>query len=94
MVSTPIKHGYVPSTSAEFARVRTDLFAARSALRLVRSGPQRHPAHVRAAAADLLECLEAYAAALLARRLPLPRRVRDELRLRRLLAGEPREGSD
>jgi hypothetical protein len=68
------------------ARLRADVAAARSAVQVDRRGPQRLPGHTRAAEAVLLDCLEAYARALAVRRLPLPRRLRDELRLRRRLA--------
>ena len=71
----------------ELARLREDVFAARSAQQMARRGTRRHSQEGLTAAAHLLDCLEAYAAALLARRLPLPRGMHDELRLQRLLAG-------
>lgn len=90
-MSTPVEHREVPSGPAALARIQADVFAARSALTIVRRGPQRNPDEARAAAAELLECLETYAAALSTRRLPMSRRLRDELRLRRLLAYELRD---
>ena len=79
--------GWVSVRPLEFDRVRQDLIAARSALQAARRGPQRNPDEARAAAADVLACLEAFAAAPLTRGLPVPRGIRDELHLRRLLAG-------
>jgi hypothetical protein len=67
------------------ARLYADLVAARAAVQGYRHAPR---VRGRRSDADLLECLEAYAAALDRYRLPVPGRVRDELRLRRLLATE------
>jgi hypothetical protein len=64
---------------------------ARSAVRADRSGSPRMPERTKAAEARLLECLEAFTAALTMRHLPIPRDVRDELRLRRLLAWPKRD---
>jgi len=86
-VNTPAEHGRRPPTPVDLVRSREDLFAARSALQVARRSGRRRPEELRAVAADLLDCLETYAAALTRRRLPVPRGVRDELRLRRLLAG-------
>jgi hypothetical protein len=69
------------------ARLYADLVAARAAVQGYRHAP-RVRGRRSVADADLLECLEAYAAALDRYRLPVPGRVRDELRLRRLLATE------
>jgi hypothetical protein len=59
---------------------------ARSAVQADRSGSPRIPERSKAAEATLLACLEAFTAELTTRRLPIPRGVRDELRLRRLLS--------
>ncbi len=63
-----------------------DLVAARSLVQAERSSSPRIPERSRVAEADLLVCLEAFAAALTARGIPIPRGLRDELRLRRLLS--------
>jgi hypothetical protein len=68
------------------ALLHADLVAARSAHQLERSRAQRLPHDRDVAAADLLACLEAFKDALEARRLPIPRGMRDELRLRRRLS--------
>jgi hypothetical protein len=62
------------------------LVDARSAVRADRSVSVRMPERSNAAEADLLECLEAFTAALTTRHLPIPRGLRDELRLRRGLS--------
>lgn len=89
-MTTPGRSGNTPQLHGELARLREDVFAARSALQLLRRGAQRSPAETLIASGHLLDCLEAFAEALLSRRLPLPRGIRDELRLQRLLAGENR----
>lgn len=91
-VITPNEHGRSLKRHGELARLREDVFAARSACQLARRGPQRHPQDGTTAAAHLLDCLEAYAAALLTRGLPLPRAIHDELRLQRLLADRDHTG--
>jgi hypothetical protein len=80
-----------PHVDLLLARLQADLVAARSAVQISRHAP---PVHVRrsAAEADLLDCLEAYEAALARFRFPVPGSVRDELRLRRLLASEKGSG--
>lgn len=58
-----------------------ELMSARAALADELSRPRKGPAvHGRT---RLLACLEAYSAALTARRLPIPPRLRDDLRLQR-----------
>lgn len=69
----------------DLARLHADLAAARSVVHINRRTP-RVPGRSSAAEADLLDCLETFTTALRLYRLPVPRRVRDELRLRRLLA--------
>lgn len=58
-----------------------ELLAARAALALELSRPRNGPPVD--ARMTLLACLEAYAAALTERRLPIPPRMRDDLRLQR-----------
>lgn len=61
----------------------TDLLAARAAVaRDATQSRNRRPTPDRA---RLLACMEAYSAALTARRLPIPPRLRDDLRLHRAL---------
>jgi hypothetical protein len=64
------------------------MMCARSVVDNARRGTKPPLVRSRAAEADLLECLESFASALAARHLPLPRELRDELRLRRLLSSE------
>lgn len=71
---------------AALATLQADLVAARSVNQMERCRPQRLPHDRQVAAADLLACLEAYTDGLVARRLPVPRGIRDELRLRRRLS--------
>jgi hypothetical protein len=66
------------------------MVCARSVVDNARRGIKPPLVSSRAAEADLLKCLEVFASALAARRLPLPRELRDELRLRRLLSSELR----
>jgi hypothetical protein len=66
------------------------MVSARSVVDNTRRGTKPPLVSSRAAEADLLECLESFADALAARRLPLPRGLRDELRLRRRLSSECR----
>lgn len=58
-----------------------ELHSARAALAQELSQPRNGPPVERRV--TLLACLEAYTAALTARRLPIPPRVRDDLRLQR-----------
>ncbi len=73
-------------TDRDLAVLHANLVAARSAAHNERCVPQRAPGHRHFAAADLLDCMEAYVEALTVRRLPVPPRLRDELRLRRQLS--------
>jgi hypothetical protein len=83
----------VPSTRDERSLrfLRRKLSDARSAVQADRSGSPRVPERSKAAEANLLECLEAFTAALTMRHLPIPRGVRDELRLRRQLSPPARD---
>jgi hypothetical protein len=72
---------------AGLAPLYDDLVAARAVVRDARRTPQRSPERSLLAGAELLSCLEAYADALASRHLPVPPAIRDEIRLRRLLAG-------
>jgi hypothetical protein len=72
--------------------LQEQLAAARESVQSQRSGPQPLPSRRRIATADLLACLEAFVAALRARRLPIPPRIRDELRLRRALSRPEDDG--
>ena len=90
MTSPPLRGlGAASRVDLVLARLHADLVAARAVVQVNRHAPR---VNVRrsAADADLLECLEAYAAALNRYRFPVPGRVRDELRLRRMLALEKR----
>jgi hypothetical protein len=78
-------------TDADLAALRAEVVAARLAVANERSSGHHAAGAASGVAADLLSCLEAYAAALESRRLPLPRRMQDELRLRRHLS-HPRGG--
>lgn len=67
-----------------------DLLTARAAVaRDATQGRNHRPSPERA---RLLACMEAYSAALTARRLPIPPRLRDDLRLHRALY--PPDGGD
>jgi hypothetical protein len=77
-----------PPVDRGLARLHADMMCARSVVDNARRGTKPPLVIRRAAEADLLECLEIFASALAARRLPLPRGLRDELRLRRLLSLE------
>ena len=79
-------HASPPPTDADLAALRADVFAARQAVANERGADRHSPGMVDGVAADLLASLEAYATALELRNLPLPRRMRDELRLRRHLS--------
>jgi hypothetical protein len=63
-----------------------DLQAARGELGKMRAGPAS-PDRLVAAHASLLQAMEHYAAALTARGLPTPWRLRDDLRLERCIDG-------
>ena len=77
------------ATRSDLRRLLDDVAAARSVLNAERGNPQRVVSHTEAAQAELLDRLEAYAAALSARGMPLPPHLRDELRLRRRLRPGP-----
>jgi hypothetical protein len=77
-----------PPADRALARLQADMMSARSVVDIARRGTKPPMGLRRAADADLLECLESFADALTARRLPLPRGLRDELRLRRRLSAE------
>jgi hypothetical protein len=79
-----------PPVDRVLARLHADMVCARSVVDNARRGIKPPLVSSRAAEADLLKCLEVFASALAARRLPLPRELRDELRLRRLLSSELR----
>jgi hypothetical protein len=79
-----------PPVDLGLARLHADMVCARSVVDSARRGTKPPLGLSRAAEADLLECLETFASALAERRLPVPRGLRDELRLRRSLAAERR----
>jgi len=61
---------------------------------VARRAPLGSPSHLEGIRARLLQALEAYAAALVARHLPVPYGIRDDLRMQRRtlgrVAGPPR----
>jgi hypothetical protein len=82
----PGQDSIVAQRDAALGLLYQDLVAAREAAESQRHGPQGAPNHRRVAATELLGCLEAYVAALLRCRLPVPPQIRDEVRLRRALS--------
>ena len=83
----PAAHARLP-VDRVLARLYADMVSARSVVDTARRGTKPPLGFSRAAEAELLECLEMFASALAARHLPVPRGLRDELRLRRLLSSE------
>jgi hypothetical protein len=75
-----------PPRTVPLEQLLAELRAARQALARER-GPVRHVAEWTQAQSTLLTALEAYAAALTSAGHPLPYRMRDELAMRRRLAG-------
>jgi hypothetical protein len=75
-----------PARTVPLDQLLLDLRAARRVLARER-GPVRQVTEWTAAQATLLTALEAYAAALTTAGHPLPYRMRDELAMRRCLAG-------
>ena len=71
-----------PSARPDLADLRSDIQAARETVRLSRSTPVV-PLQLASAHRSLLAALEAYADELDRRRIPVPPRLRDELRLQR-----------
>jgi len=80
IVTASVPQGPVPDPSG-LARLQKDLLVARSAYQVVVRRPQRHPEQTRAAASRLLDCLEDFTAELRTLQLPIPHRLREELRL-------------
>ena len=76
----------VPSPRPALADLRFDIQVARETVRVRRSSPVV-PLQLASAHRSLLAALEAYADELRRRRLPVPPRLRDELRLERLSHG-------
>ena len=85
--------GSRPTSSAPpgLADLRSDIQAAREAVRLRRSSPVA-PLQLASAHRRLLAALEAYADELSRRRIPVPPRLRDEVRMRRLSQSSTRRG--
>lgn len=81
IVTASVPQGPVPDLPSGLARLQKDLLVARSAYQVVVRRPQRHPEQTRAAASRLLGCLEDFTAELRALQLPVPHRLREELRL-------------
>lgn len=77
MASDPRQHR--PPTLSELL---ADVQAAREEVRSLRGAPMV-PDRLRSARQVLLQAMEAYAAGLTARRLPIPPQLRDEIRLQR-----------
>ncbi len=73
------------SPSPNLSVLARRLASARDALEAERRNTQRQPGRSEIQRRHLLSCLEAYAAGLAERRLPIPPALRDELRLRRRL---------
>lgn len=73
------------SQSSNLTILARRLAAARDALEAERRNTQRQPGRGEVQRRHLLSCLEAYAAGLVDRGLPIPPALRDELRLRRRL---------
>ena len=67
----------------DLASLQLNLLAAKAAV--ARSGAQTGSRQQAVERARLLACMEAYSAALTIRRLPIPPRLRDDLRLHRAL---------
>ena len=74
--------GYTPLPRPALADLMVDIQAARETVRVRRSSPVV-PLQLASAHRSLLTALEAYADELVYRRIPVPPRLRDELRLQR-----------
>jgi hypothetical protein len=84
-VRLPPRRGHHPASAGDdlgLAELRAALAAARAAYQVERADRSRPADNRQPGRAQLLACLEEYAAALVDRRLPVPPGIRDELRLR------------